>query len=462
MFTNVPLWLLGTALAAPFPGADTVVVLPDGADSMGAVVSRTWENGTVVVAEDHRVPLVSVTLTFRTGSADRWWYENDLDYLWSTLIRPELNSERDPRFSAWAGGHTCGLSFSARPTEVQGMMDLVHARLVTEYEDHQARVRVVRARRFWRTQLGSPKFVLAQAIARAFFQATDPRRMDYERPELRRTKEIDLDELRDSIVAADGWVWSFAGDINVETAETLVARTLPGPKVLGKARELESTPLPPRLAAAGHSTFLGLPGIEEVVTALARPGLGLADPQADAALLADAVVVRRLEQVVRQGRGDSYAFSTEGLLAIAPDVYVLTSMTSPERIAGHRDAVRAELARISTDGLTVDEIERVRRVLRMMELRNSQAPNERAQFFVRDLNRSILAPGSQDLGRRYLSVAAERVSSFARQFYAPDAFAEFAVGPSAWAKAEQKALEAARKASEHANPSPAPLPEPTP
>lgn len=453
MFTNALVWLCGAALAVPsFPATEAVHVLPDGGDSAGAVVSRAWEGGTVLVVEDHRVPLVSVTLSFRAGARERWWYWNDLDYLWNTLILPELKSERDPRFTSWVAGYTCGLSFTARPANLSELMDLVHARLVTDYEEYQRRIRVVRARRSWRMQLASPQFVMSQAIARAYFQSTDPRRMEYERPELQPTKDIDLVELRNAIVAADGWVWSFAGDIDVDAAMTQVARTMPAPAALRNARELEAIPLPHRLAAGGQTTVLGLPGIDEVVTVLARPGLGLTDPQADAAVLADAVVVRRLEHVVRQGRGDSYAFTTEGLLSIAADVYVMTSMTSPERVQAQRKAVLDELAVIAAHGLDFDEIDRARRVMRMSELRKSQAPNERAQVWIRDRQRALLAPGSEDLGLRALEVPAERVSAFAQAFYSPEAFSEFAVGPTAWAQSEQRAQAAARKAAERAAP----------
>lgn len=451
MFTNALAFLCGVAFAVPtLPAIETVQVLPDGDDATGALVAREWGNGTVVVVEDHRVPLVSVTLSLRTGERDRWWHANDLDYLWRTLITPEIRDGRDPRFSAWVAGYSCGLSFTARPADLGELMGLVHARLVTEYDEYQRTIRRPRARRAWRMQLASPEFVISQAIARAYFRLTDPRRLDYELPEFLPTKDIDLVELRDALVASDGWIWSFAGDIDVDTAITQVARTMPANSVLGQAREIETFPLPQRLGAAGQTTTLGLPGIEEVVTALARPGLGLADPDADAALLADAVVVRRLERVVRQGRGDSYAFTTDGLLAITPDVYVMTSMTSPPRVDAHRHAVMAELARIAAGGLDFEEIERARRVLRMSELRKSQAPDERAQVWIRDLHRSELAPGSQDLGERGLSVSAERVSAFAREFYSPEMFSEFALGPTPWAQAEQRAQAAAKKALEQA------------
>lgn len=459
MLINLLFCLISAAAAAAPPQMiEAAEVLPEGGDAAGRVAAKKWKNGTVVVVEDHRVPLVSVELSFRAGERDRWWYANDLDYLWPTVIRPELDSERDPRFRSWAGGYTCGLSFTTQPQNLSTLMDLVHVRLVTDYEHYQRKIRPALAQRYWSLQLASPNFVMAQAITRAYFHATDPRRMDYESPEFKPTKDIDLVALRDAVIGADGWVWSFAGDIDVSTALTEVKRTLPAPVTEAEKTKDEPSPLPHLLAAQGDTTTLGLPGIDEVITALTRPGLSLADPRADASVLADTVVVQRLEGVVRQGRGDSYAFTTDGLLAMVPEVYVMTSMTSPNRVDAHREAVLAELARIAAEGLSVDEIERARRVMRMAELRTSQAPSERALWWIRDHLRSQLAPGSESLGGRVLEVSAERVSAFAREFYAPAAFAEFALGPTDWARSEIAAQQAAAKLAGAPATVPAPLP----
>lgn len=446
MLINLLFCLATPAVAsAPTGLTEAAEVLPDGGDAAGRVVAKKWKNGTVIVVEDHRVPLVSIELSFHTGKRDRWWYANDLDYLWPTIIQPELESERDPRFRSWGANYSCGLSFTTQPQNLSELMDLVHERLVTEYEDYQHKIRRALARRYWSLQLASPNFVMDQAITRAYFQATDPRRMAYETPEFKPTKEIDLVALRDTVVGADGWVWSFAGDIDVSTALAAVERTLPSSLSQGKKTEDGPASFPNLLAAQGNTTTLGLPGIDEVISALTRPGLRLADPWADASVLADAVVVRRLEGVVRHGRGDSYAFATDGLLAVAPEVYVMTSMTSPTRVDAHRKAVLDELARIAAEGLSVDEIERARRVMRMAELRTSQAPHERALLWVRDHLRSQIAPGSESLGGRVLEASAERVSAFAQEFYAPAAFAEFALGPTDWARSEIAAQQAAAK-----------------
>lgn len=407
------LWLVGSiAFAADWP-----------------VVQRPLpRDGKLVIIEDHRTPMIQMVAMFPVGSYYSWWQARQMDLLWSRLVVPQ-EPESAAFYRSFVSPGRCGL----QATFLRGERDMVRIELrdalrsdLQQLDFNDGRL----LRQGWRKQHASPEFLLDQALARSFFARRDPRRAWLERPRGRRLDPIVLVSERSEILRLPGWVVGVAGDISPTEAELLVNAVFSGADTAASSLPARTRLAPLRPAADRDPVILvRAPHSPELMLSWARESLIWGDPALGAAVLADAVVQRRLRELVRAERGDTYAVYSDGLVSSVQDLYYVATTTSPERAPEHVAAIDALFAEIHENGLTEEEVERARRITFGQMERELHSPADALEdALVQALSKEGELSAVEQL-RTAQTVPFAEVDAFARQFFDPAAWSRISVGP---------------------------------
>jgi hypothetical protein len=374
------------------------------------------KGGSLVVIEDHNVPVIRIEAHYPVGSLSPWWQDFHLDDYWPLLVTGVDGIARPDLFdlSFFVDERSCGWSALVLAEDA----DLAVTALVDELQGSFGTLRIDDGNVFrqqWREGRHSPGAVLERSTSELYFQRDDVRRRRAKRPRGLVMDAGQLTEIRDGVLALDGWVLGVAGDISTADAEALAARiveVLPDRRFQQPSWTQPATlPLqPPGLK--DPPLVLSVKGSQEALLAWTRPGLERGDPAAAAALLADAVVIRRLQRVLRDQRGDIYAIDSRGLLALAVEPYSIVLPTAPWSAEELAALVEAELAKVATLGLDPDEVERARRRLEAQRATRCQAPAEQ-------LRQALWGLGAMAPEPELSEVPYEAVDAFARRFYDP-------------------------------------------
>lgn len=376
------------------------------------------DEGRVVVAEDHRVPLIWMRIAFPIGDYTEWAQEHQLSLLWPAVVYGGIGErESTATIRPWVRAESCGVDLLFLRSETDAVVDEVRSLFDAGYDHMYVSGKALRRDLRWLDQ--SPSYRLESSLSQIFYQNRDPRRRALKRPPLETFSEAELWEMRNHVADRHGRLVGFAGDITPQQAEELMK------DMFGEWPSEPLVPRPPELSLLPMSDAEERPAVtqvlmrsgEEVLFSWARPGLAISDSAAPAAILADEVVRRGIERRVRGDRGDTYSVNTSGLLGIEPRIYSLTTSTAPERALDHSAAVRDYLEGVARDGLSEVEVERARHRLVARSLQQTHAPYE---ILGEEMARLMYEDRSDQLTllSRAREVSYEEVDAFARSFYA--------------------------------------------
>jgi len=398
------------------------------ADALAPHSEPLEPGGRLVVVEDHRVPLVRVELSLPVGSSAAWWQDLHLDTVWSLVACNAEGPERSDLvdFVPWVRDHRAGWTALMMPGDAEeAMVSLVDCLQgvfpAGRFWDKAAQ------RNAWDAGRHSPSVQQSRAVARLFFDPDDVRYGVTRRPGGVAMTAPRMAEIREGLLSLDGWTLGFAGDIEIERAQELaamLARVLPHRRAQDPWwAQPDTLPLlSPALGAAPVS--IEVEATMEALLVWARSGLSLDDEAVPAALLAETVVLRRLRRALRDERGDTYALMSDGLVALAPSPYTLRVPMAPESVLEQVAVVEAELARVATEGLSADEVDRARALIHAGLQGADDAPAEALWLAV-----DPLAARSLELRGLCATVSLTEVERFARAYFAPERFVRVQVLP---------------------------------
>ncbi len=354
-FASALAW--SVALAATLPD-DDVAVLP-------------VADGSVVVVEDRRVPLVWLRLAWPIGAHDPWGASHDLPLLWPPLAQFALQGAQAGRFEPWVADDAVGIDVLYLRSDEAQVLRILNDFFVEDFERIAFRPGPLRAS--YRRRARAAEARLHKALAEAFFVDGDPRLAAYAPPVSPRLSGRDLQSYRKTVARQDGWVVGVAGDTSPiharELADAVRDHLGGGPAVPVQALpELRPTATRPARVVVYDK------GLTEGTFVWATEGLALSDPRAAAGLVAAEALRLAVVDEVRHRRGDTYAISAEGLLQPAPGVFVLTTHTEPSRAPDHIEAVESVLQSVATGGLSEQHIARARDRISGMAQTASSSP----------------------------------------------------------------------------------------
>jgi zinc protease len=401
-----------------------------------AAAVATWnvDAGTQgVLAEDHRAPVVTVTIEFPIGTWSRWARDRDAADAFSFQDDDPERALRS-RADALAATVTLGMDERTATLRVRCLRPDLDAALAlvkdvlanTRYDEHELK-RASRERKIlWRGNETDVAFRMSQATARLLFAPQDPRRLPYEKPARVETNVAKLVAARDAMIRWPGRVVGFAGDLTQDEAERATSGLLPEPVAAmpdGVAPRFDAlTPADSRAKADD----IAMRNLTQVYLELVRDSLPWNDPQSPAFLVADHVLgghfYSRLYVALRHDAGDTYGAGTTDHGDVVPDAYVVSTFTRAENAAGIEAKLRAVMSLFREHGITEEE-----RATAISYLRGNRAFGKQSsgQILGRWLTerRLGLAPGFLDEQvERASTLSLAEINAFIRDFYDPARF----------------------------------------
>lgn len=419
--------LAALLLATPVPAAEV----------------REWavDAGTTgLLVEDHRVPLVSVTIRFAAGTWSPWVDAHDADAAFEIQAhdpRGELRRRADRLAASLdlsVGARSSSLSVSCLKEDLPAVLDLVRDVLANrDFDRSELKRRRQGAKIGWKLALKEPRFVLMQAAARLLFREDDPRRKPYEKPLPFTTDVETLAAARDTLVRLPGRTIGFAGALTLEEAQTLASGLLPPP--LSVPPTGVEPVLPPLRPAPDRPREVDVPlaRLTQVYFAYGRESLAWEDDDAPASMIADHALGghfnSRLMLALRQEEGDTYGASVVDQGGYDPGLYGLTTFTRTGNAAAAEAKIREVLAGLHRDGITEEE----------RALAAGNVVGRRA--FLRQSPQQVLSVAMTERAfglpygffdrraERAAALTLDEVNAFVRRFYDPEGFTMIRVRP---------------------------------
>ncbi len=391
----------------------------------------TKRGGQVVLVEDHREPVVWITLAWPVGEASPWWLDNQMDLGWKLLVARDIARPASAtRIRAWTSADAVGLDMACMADKLDDLIvELGRFRYKT-WDMGKGRFRT-RAwkRRQRRVQSKSPSWRLEKTLAGQFYQRGDPRLRNAKLRGGRPFTAAELSERLCQVFELDGWVAGFAGDLGPREAREAAARLFEG-QGTEPLPEMQSSALLPLLDPSDTATQRVAAGRGgAAVLTLSRPGLTVSEPQAAAAILADEALAGMLRDELRTRLGYSYTVWTEGVVGPSPGVYTLGASAPPDDVEAIQAAALELLERVSTEGLPEAELQEARQRLAYQRLLRSQHPRDVMAAVVR----AEVLPEGTTVPRSVLEAAeqatAEEVQNVTDTQFQPERFLPVLLAP---------------------------------
>ena len=201
---------------------------------------------------------------------------------------------------------------------------------------------------------------------------------------LQKIQPGDLAELHRRLVVAGNIVIGISGDFNRQAALELVKQrfgTLPKVNFTTQTLALHA----PRKATHRKESAVG----EQAVVALAFPHCGFASDQNSAGNITQELLsgmASGLFRRVREEKGLAYFVGASQLQVVDQGTFYLVAGTAPQHAATVLEEMRAELVRLRTGKFTAEEVDDVKRSIRVARRQARQAVGARVQgAIVREL-----------------------------------------------------------------------------
>jgi len=401
---------------------------------VASVVTWTVDAGTQgALVEDHRAPLVAVTIEFPVGTWSPWARAHDAA---DAFTFQDDDPDRSLRRRADALAATIDLGMRRRSASLtirclKGDLDAVLALAKdvlanTRYDEHELK----RARRerkiLWKGNETDVGFRTDQAAVRLLFAPEDPRRLRYEKPEPVETDAAKLVAARDLMIRWPGRIVGFAGDLTPGEAERAADGLLPAPVAAAPdgiaPRLLAITPAGSR----AKEQDIAMRKLTQVYLELDRDSLPFTDPRRPAFLVADHVLgghfYSRLYVALRHDAGDTYGAGTTENGDVAPGVYSASTFTRAENAKAIEAKLRGVMSAFQEKGITEEERASAVSYLRGNRAFDRQSADQILGRFLME-RRFGLSPGYFDEQiERASTLSLDEINAFIREFYDPAQF----------------------------------------
>jgi predicted Zn-dependent peptidase len=399
------------------------------------------EPGTeVLLVEDHRAPLVTVTIEFPVGHWSAWARDHHAEEACDIQMHDPAGSLRaradrlSVDLSVGMGSHHAAVTASCLREDVAAVLDLVRDVLGNRDFDAAELKRWNKNDRLeWDASRKEPWFRLTQAGARLLYDADDPRRRDSEKPRPRITNSARLAEARDVVVRLPGRVIAFSGDLTRADAERMAAGLLP--PVTDSPPDGLSPVLAPmtpmdELPAEHVET---MPKIQQTFFAYGRHSLAYDSPQYPAFLVADHVLgghfFSRMYQALRHEGGETYGTGTTGHGGTHREGYALVTFTRGDNAEVTEQKLRDVLLRLHDGGITEEERQAAVGYLVGSRAFSRQAPSQILERRLWERRHGLPAGFYDALVDRAAQVGLDEINAFTREFYDPSLFKMIEISP---------------------------------
>ena len=428
-FGMLPLFLLASIVVTPARAVDYEI--------------QRWElePGTeIVLVEDHRAPLVQVTIEFPVGHWSPWVRDHHAEEAFDIQMHDPDGSlrSRADRLSVdltvSMGSHAAVVQVTTLREDVAPALDLVRDVLGNRDFDTAELKRWNKNDRLdWSGSQAEPWFRLAQAGARLLYAPDDPRRRPYEKPRPRITDSEQLAAARDVVVRLPGRVIGFAGDVTRAEAERAASGLLP-PVLDSSPAGLDPvlapmTPmgeLPPERVAT-------MPKIQQTLFAYGRHSLTYDSPQYPAFVVADNVLgghfFSRMYQALRHEGGETYGAGTTGRGGAYREGYALVTFTRGDNVEATEKKLREVLGTLHESGITEDERQAAVGYVLGRRPFSRQAPLQILDRFLSERRHGLPAGFHDDLTDRAAALSLAEINAFIDEFYDPRGFAMVKISP---------------------------------
>jgi len=295
------------------------------------VLTWTVDAGTLgALVEDHRAPLVTVTVEFPVGTWSPWARAHDAGDAFAFQDDDPGRSLRK-RADALAATIDLGMGRRSATMSLRCLKDDLDATLLlakevlanTRYDEHELK-RAQRERKLrWRGLETDVGFRTNQAAARLIFAPDDPRRLPFEKPEPVEADVAKLVATRDLLIRLPGRVVGFAGDLTPEEAKRAAEGLLPeADAAVPDGIEPRFLPLVPA-SSRRRNVDVEMRKLTQVYLEYDRDSLPWNDPRRPAFLIADHVLgghfYSRLYVALRHDAGDTYGAGTSEAGDVVPN-----------------------------------------------------------------------------------------------------------------------------------------------
>lgn len=347
------------------------IVLPDGVP--------------LLVREDHRLPFVHICAAFKGGVlAEDANTSGITELLSQLLIRgtakrsamdiAETLESLGADLSPYAGYNSFGLRGQSLAGDANTLMEVMfdclgNSQFPTNEVEKQKTTQLASIA----SRQEQPMSVAADALNAAIF-AGHPYRLHPSgtRDSVARLDASALREYARRQIVSGNMTLAIFGDITAKDAEALAVKHI---------RRIRHDLPPARLGLAPHpvlpTRIEKLEPREQCIVIYGFPGIGLTDPRRDALSILEAAMggmSSRLFETVRDKRGLAYYASTHQRIGLDSGIFTLYAGTRRDALSEVERLMAEEIARVTTQGLQPEEIERGRNMVvaeQEMKLQNN-------------------------------------------------------------------------------------------
>jgi len=337
----------------------------------------------LLVREDHRLPLVSMTAAFKAGVLAETGAHSGLTRLLSKVLLKGTTTrtagqiadeieELGGSIGSDAGNNSLSVSVRVMRPDFGTGLGLLADVLKNATMPEKAVAREKEA------QLASLKAeeeemtVVARNLLRAELFGTHPyaRRISGTPESVARLTPPDLTAFRDEILVARNGVLAVFGDVRAEEVRAAVEAAL-GDLPAGQLA-LAHVPEPPALIAGREVEEIK--DKEQAVLMVGFPGVDLFSPDSTALEIIDEAcsdLGSRLFLRIREEMGLAYFVGSSQMSGLARGMFTFYLGTAPEKIADVKAALLDEIAKLAAAGLTPAELARSKeKAIGQQEIRN--------------------------------------------------------------------------------------------
>ena len=385
---------------------------------------------TVVLVEDHRVPLVEVHLSFPAGDFSPWFNRSHAGEAFQLQIfdaEGKLRASADALaagFTFDVGDYSSDLVVSCLKQDLPAVRALMSSVLSNTDFDPAELKRAEKGRKVeWEGRQKDFDFVIGQAGRRLLFAEGDPRRQKSEEPPKLITDAAALAAARDQLVALPGRVIGVAGDMTREEAEAFAAGLLPA--ATSAPADLAPVFQPVRAGRPAESV-VKLPRLTQVYFAYEREDISWGDPDYAASLIANHVLgghfFSRLYVTLRHEGGETYGARVTRDTGAVPGPLALTTFTRAENEATTEQKLRGVLDTFHASGITETELAEAKSALEGRRLAEREAPGDILGTWIWEHNRGLEPGFREGAVKRAAALSLEDVNGFIGRYYDPAAF----------------------------------------
>ena len=392
------------------------------------------EGTQAVLVEDHRRPLVDMTLRFPAGTSHPWFAAAHLEEAWDNLLYDpdgELRARADALaldLSSFAGQRSSTLSMSCLKQDLPAALELVEDALANREFSKDELKRTAQGRDIgWESQQKDPNFILQQAAVQLFFGAGDWRIASWEEPaDVEKTgigAEIDV------LLALPGRLAGFAGDLTQDEAKAALDQVLPA---LGEERSAVLPMVAPDGEPAAE-VVVPMANLTQVYLSLVREGLTWQDENYAAWKVANHVLAghfySRLYVALRHEGGETYGVGSWFNPANDPRHYGLWTFTRSDNVDVTVEKLRGTLVAFGEEGMTEDELGQAKGYYRGREAFDNQSPGQTLSTALWELGNGLPLGFDDQVVDDVEALELDAVNAFVSDYYVADAFTLVKVVP---------------------------------